>query len=329
MLNVLTGNLDRPGGAMFTKAAAGAGQHARRSPASAAASRVAPPRQPRARPPETFGELPAVVLAEEIDTPGEGQIRALVTVAGNPVLSHAERRPARRRARPTLDFMVSVDIYVNETTRHADVILPPPPPLQKGHYDLALLQLAVRNVANYSAAGAAARRRPARRVGDARPAGPRAAGQGRAADPALVDDLMISTLVAGGGRRRDGPVHGRDVDEILGALAPRTGPERILDFLLRTGPYGDGFGADPDGLSLDALLANPHGIDLGALEPRAPRGAPHPDGHDRAGARAAPRRRRRGCRGGLDGRARPTRSCWSAAATCARTTRGCTTSRCW
>ena len=98
---------------------------------------------------ESYGELPVACLAEEIDTPGEGQVRALITVAGNPVIStpHAERLEG---AIEGLDFMLAVDIYVNETTRHADVILPAPEPLEKAHYDLALYQLAVHNVANYS-----------------------------------------------------------------------------------------------------------------------------------------------------------------------------------
>ena len=101
----------------------------------------------------------------------------------------------------------------------------------------------------------------------------------------------------------------------------------MLDLMLRTGPYGDGFGADPDGLTLDVLLANPHGIDLGPLEPRLPEVLRTPTGMielapellvaDVARLRGRPRR------GATDGR-----SCWSAAATCGRTTRGCTTSTC-
>ena len=145
--------------------------------------------------PEAFGELPVACLAEEIETPGEGQVRALITIAGNPCVStpNSERLSA---ALESLDFMVSVDIYVNETTRHADVILPGPSPLERPHYDLALYQLAVRNVANWSPAvydspgeppewqiaaaphghrhrtGAGRRRRGARRLrrADARPA---------------------------------------------------------------------------------------------------------------------------------------------------------------
>ncbi len=99
--------------------------------------------------PEFFGELPVVCLAEEIETPGEGQVRALLTMAGNPAVStpDAERLD---RALGSLEFMVSVDIYLNETTRHADVFLPAEPELARGHYDIALYSLAIRNVANYS-----------------------------------------------------------------------------------------------------------------------------------------------------------------------------------
>jgi anaerobic selenocysteine-containing dehydrogenase len=219
--------------------------------------------------PETLGELPAACLAEEIDTPGEGQVRVLVTVAGNPVVStpNAGRLDA---ALDMLDLYVAVDPYINETTRHADVILPVPSALQKGHYDLALLQLAIRNVAHYSP-----------------PVLPRAPGQpdewevlarlalviqglGATADVSLVDDLMLGSLVASAVADETSPIAGRDADEIVAALGDRRGPERMLDFMLRTGPYGEGFGADPEGLTLDVLLAHPHGIDLGPLEPRIP-----------------------------------------------------------
>ena len=148
VLNICTGNLDRPGGAMFTTpAVAGANTHG-----APRVGRGVRPNHPRSRVrdlPGTFGELPAVCLAEEIETPGDGQIRALVCVAGNPVLSlpNGGRLDA---ALGSLELMVSVDIYRNETSRHADVILPAPSALEKAHYDVALLQLAVRNVANWS-----------------------------------------------------------------------------------------------------------------------------------------------------------------------------------
>lgn len=275
VVNVVTGNLDQPGGAMFAKAAAGAG-NTRGKPGEGRALKIGRYRSRVRGAAETMGELPAAVLAEEIDTPGEGQIRGLVTVAGNPVLStpNSERLDA---ALGRLDLFIAFDIYCNETTRHADVILPPPSPLQKGHYDLALLQVALRNVANYSP-----------------PVLPRdpgqpdeweifaklaliAQGMGADADPAIVDDLVVTTLVHAAVADEHGPVAGRDPAELLDALAPRTGPERILDLMVRTGPYGDGFGARTDEvapgvapLTLDVLLANPHGVDLGPLQPRLP-----------------------------------------------------------
>jgi anaerobic selenocysteine-containing dehydrogenase len=268
VLNVLTGNLDRPGGAMFSRAALGGGntrgapRHGRGITLGKQESRV------RGLP-GAFGELPVACLAEEIDTPGDGQVRALITLAGNPVLStpNSERLDA---ALDTLEFMVSFDIYVNETSRHADVVLPAPSALAKSHYDLALLQLAIRNVANYSPPVVAL--------------GPDelddweilaklaliAQGMGADADPAVVDDLAIRTLVEHAVADEHSPVHGRNPDELLDALAHRRGPERLLDFMARVGPYGDGFGATPGGLTLDALIEQPHGIDFGPLEPRIP-----------------------------------------------------------
>jgi anaerobic selenocysteine-containing dehydrogenase len=266
VLNVLTGNLDRQGGAMFPRAAAG-----QRNSSGAAgsgkgvrfgrwASRV------RGLP-EAFGELPVAVLAEEIDTPGEGQIRALVTVAGNPLVStpNSERLT---RAVEGLDFMLAIDIYVNETTRQADVILPAPEPLEKSQYDLAFYQLSVRNIARYSPA-VFERTLPAEWQTFLRLAGI-VTGQGAHADVEALDSLVIQTLVQRELADPDSRVAGLDAGELLEALEPRSGPERILDFMLRTGPYGDGFGADPDGLTLDVLERHPHGIDLGPLEPRLP-----------------------------------------------------------
>src|SRR3954451_24949533 len=148
VLNVVTGNLDRPGGAMFARAAAGA-RNTSGQPGAGRGVRISR-WQSRVRGlPETFGELPVACLAEEIETPGEGQVRALVTYAGNPARStpNSERL---ERAMEQLDLMVSVDIYLNETTRHADVILPGSSPLERSHYDIGLYQLAVRNVANFS-----------------------------------------------------------------------------------------------------------------------------------------------------------------------------------
>ena len=266
VLNVLTGNLDREGGAMFTRAAAG--QRNSSGPGGSGRGVRFGRWTSRVRGlPEFFGELPVAALAEEIDTPGEGQVRALVTIAGNPLLStpNSERLA---RAVEGLDFMLAIDIYVNETTRHADVILPGPEPLEKAHYDLALYQLAARNVANFSPPVFESER-PAEWEIFMRLAGI-VAGQGPNGDPAAFDDLVIGTLIQRELGTDGSPVAGREPAELLEELAPRRGPERILDFLIRTGPYGGGFGANPEGLTLDVLEQSPHGLDLGPLEPRIP-----------------------------------------------------------
>jgi anaerobic selenocysteine-containing dehydrogenase len=168
--------------------------------------------------------------------------------------------------------MVSIDLYLNETTRHADVILPAPSQLERGHYDLLLLQFAVRNVANYS--------EPVLPLADGQPDEWEviskltliAQGMGPDADPAIVDDLAIDGMIAGAVKDEHSNVFGRDAADLRAALDAdgRRGPERMIDFMLRTGPFGDGFGADPDGTSLDDLLAHPHGRDFGALVPRLP-----------------------------------------------------------
>jgi anaerobic selenocysteine-containing dehydrogenase len=277
VLNVLTGNLDREGGAMFPLGAAGhsnaAGEPGRGRGTSFGrfASRVRGLG-------EIFGELPVVCLAEEIETPGEGQVRALITMAGNPVLStpNSDRMDA---ALDSLDFMVSVDVYVNETTRHADVILPAPSPLRRSHYDVALYLFAVRNVANYSPPALDPEPGlPDEWVTILRLAGV-AFGMGPDADVAALDAGVARTLVERELRTPTSSVDGRDAEELMGLLEPRVGPERLLDLMLRTGPYGDGFGSRPDGgLTLAALENAPHGIDLGALQPRLPDALRTPSG---------------------------------------------------
>ena len=221
--------------------------------------------------PEVMGEYPAGALAEEILTRGDGQIRALVLVAGNPVLS-TPNSDQLAAALDELEFMVSVDMYLNETTRHADVILPPPSQLQRSHYDVLLLQFAVRNVANYSP--------PVLPLDEGQPdeweilarLALIAQGQAPDADPALVDEMSIAALARSAVKDESSPVYGREVDALLEELAAvgRRGPERMVDLLLRTGPFGDGFGPDEDGTSLDDLLAHPHGRDFGPLVPRIP-----------------------------------------------------------
>lgn len=268
VVNVLTGHLDQPGGAMFTRPASGAA-HTRGTPGRGKGVRFGR-RHSRVRGlPEVFGELPVACLAEEIETPGEGQVRALITVAGNPVLStpNGARLDA---ALERLEFMLSLDIFLNETTRHADVILPGLSPLEQPHYDLALRQLAVRNVATYAPPVFALPegqqpewRTILRLLGIVM-------GQGANADVDGLDDfvaLQVAEQAVGGSAS---PLAGRSAQDLLAALAPRRGPERLLDLMLRGGPYGDGFGANPDGLTLARLEAAPHGIDFGPLAPRVP-----------------------------------------------------------
>jgi anaerobic selenocysteine-containing dehydrogenase len=253
VVNVLTGNLDRAGGAMFPLPAAAVPRSRRPYRTGRWRSRVR-------NLPEVNGELPVATLADEIETPGQGQIRALLTIAGNPVLSapHGSRLDA---ALGGLEFMVSVDPYLNETTRHAHVILPPPRVLQSPHYDFALLNFAVRNYARYSP--------PVLPLEPGRPAESEilarlamiAAGQGADADPAGLDELILDQTLRRAVDTPGSPVAGRDPAELRAELTGSTGAELRLDAMLRLGPYG---------LTLRELREHPHGIDLGPLEPRLP-----------------------------------------------------------
>ncbi|MPY55171.1 molybdopterin oxidoreductase family protein [Streptomyces acidicola] len=267
VLNILTGNLDRPGGALFPLSATD------RTPRPAGPGRgfqLGRWHSRVSRHPEAKGELPLSALTEEIDTAtDEGTpVRAVIAVAANPVLS-APDGDRLDQALGSLDFMVGVDPYLNETSRHAHVILPPPPPAQAPHFDFAFNALAVRNQARYSPAAVPLEdgRMPeteilARLV--------LAATGMHGADPSAVDAMVIDQTLGKAVKEAHSPVHGRDPRELAAALTGDTGPERRLDMMLRLGPYGDGFGARPDGLSLAELLAHPHGIDLGPLRPRLP-----------------------------------------------------------
>lgn len=270
VLNALTGNLDRRGGAMFALPAAG-GANTRGTKGKGKGFSVGRGATRVRKLPEVMGEFPVAALAEEILTDGEGQIRALVTMAGNPVLSTPNSQQLDA-ALESLDFMVSVDMYLNETTRHADVILPPPSQLQRDHFDVLLLQFAVRNVANYSP--------PVLPLDEGQPDEwevlAKLAGILQTfdveIDPQDVDDEILHALITKATEDAASPLHGRDVEEIfneINALGVE-GPARRLDVMLQTGPYGSGYGANSDGVSLKKLLENPHGVDLGPLQPRIP-----------------------------------------------------------
>jgi len=266
VVNILTGNLDGPGGVMFAS-----------SPIAAAPRPARPGRgfttgrwhSRVSGHPEALSELPTIAMPEEIETPGDGQIRAVITIAGNPVLS-APDGPRLSEALETVDFMLSVDPYLNETTRHADVILPPPPPSRAAHLDIALSGAVVRNNARYSL--------PALPLADGRPdeceilarVALIALGLGTDADPALVDDQVITATLAREVADPHSPVADRSAEELTAMLPDGPGYERRLDMMLRLGPFGDAFGTKPEGLNLARLKDNPHGIDLGALTSRIP-----------------------------------------------------------
>ena len=264
LINVLTGNLDREGGAMFAKAAAFAANTQGR--AGVGKGVTTGRRHSRVSGlPEVYGELPITVLAEEIETAGAGQVKALITIASNPVLS-APGGPRLARALDGLDFMLSLDIYVNETTRHADVILPGLSPLEDLHFDVAFPQLSHRNHARFSGP-----------VFDAPAGTPQEwqtllrlcallEGRGLGVDVAQLDDEAIAADVK--------RFAGDQAAAVLAALDPWRGPERLVDLQLRVGPYGDQFGRRPEGLNLAKVKAastvEGGGVDLGALTPRIP-----------------------------------------------------------
>ena len=230
-INLVTGNLDRTGGQMFASPAVSlVGKSGTENEFGRWKSRV------RGLP-EFEGDLPVAVLAEEILTPGKGQIKALITSSGNPVLS-TPNGVQLERALEQLDFYVAHDIYINETTRHADLILPSPSGLETDHYDFIFLAVAVRNVAKYS---------------------PQifAPAEGSMYDWQILKELSLRLMPKGKMFQK--------------ALLRWLTPDRLLDLGLKAGPYGlakSWF----KGLSLKQLKANPNGIDLGELKPVLPKG---------------------------------------------------------
>ncbi|HKG62399.1 MAG TPA: molybdopterin-dependent oxidoreductase [Pyrinomonadaceae bacterium] len=236
VLNIVTGNIDRPGGAMFTLPAFDPVS----APESLAARGSFARWHSRVRKlPEFSGELPVAALAEEILTEGDGQVKAFVTLAGNPVLSTPNGRELDR-ALASLEFMVSIDCYINETTRHAHIILPPTSPLERGHYDIAFNLLAVRNTAKFSP--------PLFE---------------RSADSRHDWEILLELETR---MKHDG---------FVGVVKRKLSkqfftPERILDLGLRFGPYGARLNPLSKGLTLRKVRKAVHGIDLGPLTPCLP-----------------------------------------------------------
>jgi anaerobic selenocysteine-containing dehydrogenase len=248
VLNAVTGNLDEPGGSLFASPAIDVlGAPGRFGPSKGSYGRW----RSRVRAlPEFGGELPASVMAEEILTPGKDRIRAMMTIAGNPVLS-TPNGAQLDRAYASLDFAVSIDFFINETSRHADVILPPVSPIQRSHYDLALYLTAVRNTAKYAPP-------------------PFSLKEGELEDWEILTELSCRLIA-----RR----HGKLSTRYLAVRAmQKAGPELMLDLGLRLGPYGKRFNPFATGLSLGKLRMNPHGIDLGPLQPTLPGRLPEEHG---------------------------------------------------
>ncbi|MFB1298289.1 molybdopterin-dependent oxidoreductase [Mycobacterium sp. pW049] len=266
VVNILTGNFDVPGGSMFPTPAAwtitlqpipgledGAPEFGRYRTRVRGAK-------------EVLGQVPVSCMAEEIATPGEGQIKALITVAGNPVLS----TPAGHKldeALPSLEAMISIDLWLNETTRHADVILPGCSPLEQPHHDDLILNFAINSIANYSPPVFA---KPDPEAPDEweiliRLTGLCTGTPAEDVDVAAIDDGFFDYMCF---------TQGLDGAEIRAQYAGTDlaagGPERTLDLTLRTGPFGDRYGQNPGALTLAKLKAAPNGINYGPMVPRIP-----------------------------------------------------------
>ena len=273
VVNLLTGNLDKEGGAMFpeqpysTPAKPDTGLSYNRFQ-----SRVSGY-------PEVLGQMPVVALAEEMETPGEGQIKALVSFAGNPLVSNPDS-DRLERAFDQLEFMVAIDIYENETTRYADVILPGTSPFEDSYYASFLGSMGYRNSARYSPPIFRSDAKREWNLGltlgyllkaDAPPN-----------EEALRDfeDTVVAASVAEYTNDESSPIHGRDMQEILGMLGPQEGVERLLDLGIRAGRWGDHFGGRQDGLTLQKMIDTPDGTDLGAIRAKRLAEVVHtPDGH--------------------------------------------------
>ena len=269
-LNIVTGNLDRPGGALFATAPF-------RTPTSTGPERFGSgPMQGRRHTrvrglPEVMGQLPLAALAEEILTPGDGRLRGLVTLAGNPARS-APDSTRMEEALADLECLIALDLYVNETTRFAHVILPVPSPLQRAYVDVFLGQASTRSVAKYCPAVLARDPDMPEEWETMARVALIAGGSSSDAEPAELARAMIRAAVTAACEQPEDVLEGRDVDEILALLESSGRPlaEQLVDFLVRSGPFGDHFGQRPEGLALDTIAASPHGIDLGGLEPRLP-----------------------------------------------------------
>ncbi|MFT6898216.1 MAG: anaerobic selenocysteine-containing dehydrogenase [Paraglaciecola sp.] len=234
LFNMLSGNLDKPGGMMFTQPAADLLPHSGRGSVGKYHSRVR-------NLPAFGGEYPVSALAEEIQTPGAGQIKAMVIAGGNPILTTPNGLQLDQ-AFEGLDFMVAVDFYITESSRHANIILPPVTSLERDHYDVIFHNFAVRNSSKFSPAIFA----------------PQAHSR---------TDWQIYLSLA----QRLDQLNGLPTEKYQGLWHKE--PKGVVDDLLRSGLYAKG----EHNLSMQTLMAQPHGIDLGPLQPDLPRAIYHDD----------------------------------------------------
>ncbi|QEN16703.1 molybdopterin dinucleotide-binding protein [Mycobacterium sp. ELW1] len=261
VVNILTGHFDTEGGAMFPRPAVWT-VTAQPQPGLEGGLPEFGRWQTRVRgAKEVLGQVPVSCLAEEIETPGEGQIRALITVAGNPVLSTPQGHRLDELL-PGLDAMIAVDLWLNETTRHADVILPGLSPLEQPHHDDLILMFAINSIANYSVPVFAPEDpdRPEEWEILVRLTGLCAGVPAEEVDVAAIDDGFFDYLCF---------TQGLDGGQVRSHYT-QGGPERILDLTLRTGPFGDRYGENPDGLSLAKLKEQPNGINFGPMVSQVP-----------------------------------------------------------
>ncbi|MFT6942693.1 MAG: anaerobic selenocysteine-containing dehydrogenase [Nitriliruptoraceae bacterium] len=260
VINVLIGALDAPGGAMWPQPGHEVGKRPTPYTTGRWHSRV------RGLP-ECNGELPCSTIAEEIETPGAGQLRAMFVVAGNPVRS-TPNQARLEAALQQLDLLVCVDPYLTATSRHADVILPPPSPLCEPHPEMAFASLSVRNVTHYSA--------PVLPLPDGAmhewqillTLAAIALGGTLPVDLAQADAFVARQVAELMTSSEGSRLSHLDADAAMTLTAALRGPARLVDLMWRAGPYGAGDGTD--GLSLAHMLDHPSGVDHGALLPRLP-----------------------------------------------------------
>ncbi|MBW2722905.1 MAG: molybdopterin-dependent oxidoreductase [Deltaproteobacteria bacterium] len=276
VVNAITGNLDREGGAMFPRPATG---QAERHVWDGSEMKFGRWKSRVRGLPEYEAQLPIAVFSEELEeaSAGKDRARALVTVCGNPVLS-SPNGARLAAAMEELDFMVSVDIYLNETTRHADLILPTTVHMEHANYDFLFAGTSVRNFARYSPQIF----EPEAGLPDLGDVLLEIAARSNGTEASVLDMMLFEGMLATFVGIPGTPCADVAIDDAREKLSSETGTLRLLDLMIRSGPYGDGFCEDnceenfdeqaeaPDGLNLAKLRACDHAVDLGPLTPRLP-----------------------------------------------------------